>query len=113
GDGSSFSYLSLMDAADHGWHINFSESSLGDLLFVVDDAGTITVPFKLADTGEVAIGLVGAAQTILDVNGTIKMAYSGEACDAAREGSIHYNSSDNSFYVCRTAGSWDMLATGT
>ncbi|MCB1580167.1 MAG: hypothetical protein KDJ32_04695, partial [Alphaproteobacteria bacterium] len=54
-----------------------------------------------------------SADTALEVDGTIKMAYGGEACDASREGAIHYNSSDNKFYLCKTAGSWDEITTGT
>lgn len=62
-------------------------------------------------------GLMGldttTPQTQLDVDGTIKIGWDSESCDAAREGAIHYNSSDNNFYVCKSAGSWDVLATGT
>ncbi|MCB1581058.1 MAG: tail fiber domain-containing protein, partial [Alphaproteobacteria bacterium] len=54
-----------------------------------------------------------SADTALEVDGTIKMAYGGEACDASREGAIHYNSSDNKFYLCKTAGAWDEITTGT
>ncbi|QQG35807.1 MAG: tail fiber domain-containing protein [Micavibrio aeruginosavorus] len=56
-----------------------------------------------------------SADTALEVEGTMKMAYGGEACDVAREGAIHYDSASNNFYVCKDAGvgSWDLLATGT
>ncbi|MFN3827129.1 MAG: tail fiber domain-containing protein [Micavibrio sp.] len=65
------------------------------------------------DTGFVGIGGLLAPDATLDVNGIAKIAYNGELCDAAREGAIHYNSSDNNFYVCKTSGAWDVLATGT
>ncbi|MCB9988796.1 MAG: tail fiber domain-containing protein [Rhodospirillales bacterium] len=51
--------------------------------------------------------------TSLQTDGTIKMGWGNESCDASREGAIHYNSGDNNFYLCKTAGSWSVIATGT
>jgi hypothetical protein len=53
-----------------------------------------------------------AADTALEIEGTIKIAYGGEACDANREGAIYYNSGDDKFYACATAGSWGELGGG-
>ncbi len=53
-----------------------------------------------------------AADTALEVDGSLKIAYGGEACDANREGGLYYNSADDKFYGCKTAGSWTELGSG-
>lgn len=62
--------------------------------------------------GNIGIG-DSTPETRLEVDGTLQLAYSGEACDAAREGSIHYKSSDDKFYLCATAGSWEAIGGGS
>lgn len=51
-----------------------------------------------------------AADTALEVEGTIKISYSNEACDASREGSIRYMSNTDTFEVCAaTASGWEEI----
>jgi hypothetical protein len=61
--------------------------------------------------GKFGIGLTAPA-THLDVNGTIRMSYGGEACDASHLGAIYYDSVSGIFYGCKTAGSWTNIASG-
>ena len=100
------------------------DSPTNDLLISVDTTSTgtgdfgigvgSTIKFAMDNAGKVGIGDNYVPTTQLAVDGTIRMAYDGEACDATREGGIHYNSSDDTFYVCRTAGQpWQALAAGT
>jgi len=76
-----------------------------------------TGPATLADSlifedgTNVGIGTT-TPQTRLDVNGTAKIAYGGEVCDAAREGAIHFDSAQDKFFVCPAAGSWIEVSTG-
>ncbi|HIF26224.1 MAG TPA: hypothetical protein EYQ41_08700 [Micavibrio sp.] len=56
---------------------------------------------------------VAAAATQLDMDGTIKIAYGGEACDAAREGAIRFDSGANTFSFCADSGTgWESVALG-
>ena len=59
----------------------------------------------------VGIGTATPA-TQLDVTGALKIAYDAQACAAATEGAIRYDSSTNAFEVCATAGSWSALGGG-
>ncbi|MFZ6047408.1 hypothetical protein ACFW0H_14980 [Pseudomonas sp. CR3202] len=53
------------------------------------------------------------ADTALEVEGAIKIAYDGQSCAAASEGALRYNSASDTFEVCKTAGSWtNMLSNG-
>ncbi|AGH98371.1 TonB-dependent receptor [Micavibrio aeruginosavorus EPB] len=54
-----------------------------------------------------------SADTAFEVEGTIKIAYSGEACDASREGSIRYMSSTDTFEMCAVAANdWEAIGGG-
>lgn len=53
-----------------------------------------------------------SADTALEVAGTLKIGSGGEACDAAREGSIRYLAASDTFETCATAGSWTALGGG-
>ncbi|PNG53319.1 MULTISPECIES: hypothetical protein [unclassified Variovorax] len=53
-----------------------------------------------------------AADTALEIDGTLKIASGAESCDAAREGSLRYLSSSDTFEVCATAGNWTVLGGG-
>ncbi|MCB1782924.1 MAG: hypothetical protein KDI13_02920, partial [Alphaproteobacteria bacterium] len=81
------------------------------MLFATANAGSFAERMRLSPAGALGINTT-SPQTLLDVNGTIKMGYGGEACDASREGAIYYDSATDAFYVCATAGSWDVLSTG-
>jgi hypothetical protein len=89
----------------------------GRIEFHTTPAGSNTIMerMRISAGGLVGVGDYSAADpdTRLDVAGTIKMAYGGEACDASREGAMHYDSSDDTFYVCATAGSWDAITFGS
>jgi len=61
--------------------------------------------------GKVGIGQTAPA-TALDVNGTLRIAYGGEACDGGHLGGLYYNSADSKFYGCLTAGGWTQMASG-
>ncbi|AEP09958.1 tail fiber domain-containing protein [Micavibrio aeruginosavorus] len=51
-----------------------------------------------------------SADTAFEVEGTIKIAYSGEACDADREGSIRYMSNTDTFEMCAVAANdWEAI----
>lgn len=51
-----------------------------------------------------------SADTAFEVEGTIKIAYSGEACDASREGSIRYMSNTDTFEMCAVAANdWEAI----
>lgn len=66
-----------------------------------------------APDGNIAMGASTTPRTRLDVDGTIKMGFGAEACDVNREGAIHYNSTDDNYYVCPTnGGGWQRLLTG-
>lgn len=61
-----------------------------------------------------SLGLVGVSTstptTALDVNGTLRIAAGGEACDASRTGAIKYES--GSFWICQNpVYGWEGLAT--
>lgn len=53
-----------------------------------------------------------AADTALEVGGTLKIGSGGESCDASREGSIQYLAASDTFQVCATAGSWSAMGGG-
>lgn len=54
-----------------------------------------------------------SADTAFEVEGTIKIAYSGEACDADREGSIRYMSNTDTFEMCAVAANdWEAIGGG-
>lgn len=54
-----------------------------------------------------------SADTAFEVEGTIKIAYSGEACDASREGSIRYMSNTDTFEMCAVAANdWEAIGGG-
>ncbi len=53
-----------------------------------------------------------SADTALEIAGTLKIGSGGEACDAAREGSIRYLAASDTFEACATAGSWTALGGG-
>ncbi|MCB9991474.1 MAG: tail fiber domain-containing protein [Rhodospirillales bacterium] len=53
------------------------------------------------------------ADTAFEVEGTIKMAYGGEACDALRAGAIRYDSGSGQFDLCDGGGTWTSIATSS
>jgi len=84
-----------------------SGNSAANMIFARDG----TEAMRLDASDNLGLG-TASSQTRLDVNGTIRMAYGGEACDGNREGAIHYDSSNDTFFACATAGGWVALATG-
>ena len=88
-----------------------AENDQLEFQFYDDSASTYTDIMRFNSTGYVGVG-AGAVNPVtrLDVDGTLKIAYGGESCDAAREGAIHF-SSDNNFYVCQSAGNWQRIIT--
>jgi Head domain of trimeric autotransporter adhesin len=53
-----------------------------------------------------------AADTALEVEGALKIAYDGQSCAAASEGAIRYDSATDTFELCKTAGSWTNMQSG-
>ncbi|HIF26225.1 MAG TPA: hypothetical protein EYQ41_08705, partial [Micavibrio sp.] len=115
GDGAS----TVGDATATGWSLSargnaFATATVqNDLMYYYWNGATYQQRFLLEnDTGNLVLSdtdVVG--DTKLDVDGTLKIAYGNEACDAAREGAIHFDSSDNNFYVCPSSGSWQRVIT--
>lgn len=67
--------------------------------------------FIYTATGDLGVG-TATPQTRLDVAGTLKLGYGGEACDANREGALYYSATTDRFYGCQTAGTWTELGGG-
>ncbi len=65
---------------------------------------------RIDATGKIGIGTTAPA-TLLDSQGTLRIAYGGETCSASTEGSIYYDSAADRFYACQTSGSWTQIAT--
>ncbi|MEC8666130.1 MAG: hypothetical protein VXY16_11725, partial [Pseudomonadota bacterium] len=115
GDGAS----TVGDATATGWSLSargnaFATATVqNDLMYYYWNGAAYQQRFLLEnDTGNLVLSdtdVVG--DTKLDVDGTLKIAYGNEACDAAREGAIHFDSSDNNFYVCPASGSWQRVIT--
>jgi hypothetical protein len=82
------------------------------MTFTVSDNSANVDAMLLDHNGRVGIGQA-TPNTKLDVNGTIRMGYSAEPCDASRLGGLYYDSVGAKFYGCVTAGSWTQIATGT
>lgn len=53
-----------------------------------------------------------SADTTLEIAGTLKIGNGGEACDAARKGSLRYLTASDTFEICATAGNWTILNGG-
>ena len=129
-DGTSFRELSVIlledDGTDQGGYIGLggdgtpdahveisaNGSTGGDAFLVSSDDDNDGDLFTVEESGNIGIG-VTAPNTKLDTDGTIKIAYGGEACDASREGAIHYDSAADTFYFCATAGTWEAITLGS
>jgi hypothetical protein len=71
---------------------------------------TWTGAINFQSSGHVGIGTTTPA-TKLDVNGTIRFAYGGEACAAGTIGGLYYSSATHLMYGCLTAGSWTQIGS--
>ncbi|PZP40387.1 MAG: hypothetical protein DI585_00965, partial [Pseudomonas fluorescens] len=69
-----------------------------------------TTIMNFDSSGNVGIGGLTTAQTVLHVSGTLRIANGGEACDTNRLGAIRYTS--GTFSICQnTTNGWESLAT--
>ncbi len=114
--------------------IGLSSTAGGGLAYLATDvAGGLSVQSEHATTSRVVIqtgagpsprmivdhdGLIGmntlTPQTLLDVDGTLKIADGGEACDANREGGIRYDGTGDTFYFCALAANgWEAISLGS
>lgn len=114
--------------------IGLSSTAGGGLAYLATDvAGGLSVQSEHATTSRVVIqtgagpsprmivdhdGLIGmntlTPQTLLDANGTLKIADGGEACDANREGGIRYDGTGDTFYFCALAANgWEAISLGS
>ncbi|RYG61107.1 MAG: tail fiber domain-containing protein [Alphaproteobacteria bacterium] len=101
--GLSFNYTANGDAVVQG-------GSDKGLAFVTNSStfAGLTPAMYIARTRQVGINTL-APSTSLHVVGTLRLADGGEACDANRLGGIRFTG--GTFYVCKTAGSWDVMST--
>lgn len=85
----------------------------GSMIFTITDGGTEAEAMRILRNGHIGIGTV-APNVRLGVNGTLRVADGGEACDANREGGIRYEAGSDTFFFCATAASgWESISLGS
>ena len=96
---------------------DFSVGSMGTSLeFMTTSLGEGNAEKRIVIDGNGNIGMgsdIDYASARLHVDGTLKIAYGGEACDADREGAIRFVSASNSFAFCADTGNdWETVSLG-
>ena len=115
GSGFSKSTIRIEKGATYGGEIAgyVNQGLNGGLTFsVLNGAAASSEIMRITGSGFTS-GRIGVGTstptTILDVSGTLKIAYGNESCATSTLGAIKYQSGD--FYVCRNGTAWESLTS--
>ena len=93
-----------------GGQATIQTDSAHDFIFSSRTGGTLYERMRFNWNGNNGFG-TSNPQTLLDISGTVRIANSGEACDANRAGAIKYTSS--TFYTCDGTTGWTAFGGST